>query len=87
MIIITIITKDFVKHLRIKSNAINTWRFGDYTSPLSNGNERDYEPIYIGIEDVKHNYIKFEEQKNEIIKWEVLLERSRFECLRMVSFP
>ena len=37
-------------------------------SPLSNGNERDYEPIYIGIEDVKHNYIKFEEQKNEIIK-------------------
>ena len=37
-------------------------------SPLSNGNERDYEPIYIGIEGVKLNYIKFEEQKNEIIK-------------------
>ena len=56
-------------------------------SPLSNGNKRDYEPIYIGIEDVKHNYIKFEEQKKEIIKWKVLLEPSRFECLRMVSFP
>ena len=31
---------------------------------------------------VKHN-IKFEEQKNE--KWNVLLEWSRFECLRLVS--
>ena len=82
-----IIMKDFVKHLRIKSNAIKTWRFGDYMSPLSNANERDCEPIYIGIEGVKHNYIKFEEQKNEIIKWKVLLEQSRFECLRMVSFP
>ena len=84
---ITIITKDFVKRLRIKSNAIKTWLFGDGMWPLSNANERDYELIYIGIEGVKHNYIKFEEQKSEIIKWKVLLERSRFECLRMVSFP
>ena len=37
-------------------------------SPLSNAKERDCEPIYIGIEGVKHNYIKFEEQKNELIK-------------------
>ena len=81
-----ILTKDFVKHLRIKSNAIKTWRFGDM-SPLSNANERDYEPIYIGIEGVKLNYINFEEQKNELIKWKVLLKRSQFECLRMVSFP
>ena len=29
-----------------------------------NANERDYE----GVKGVKHNYIKFEEQKNEIIK-------------------
>ena len=49
-------------------------------------NERDYEQIYIGNEGVKHN-IKIEEQKNEIIKGKVLLEWSRFECLRMVSFP
>ena len=48
-------------------------------------NERDYEQIYIGNEGVKHN-IKIEEQKNEIIKGNVLLEWSRFECLRMVSF-
>jgi len=33
-------------------------------SPSLNGNERDYETIYIGNEGVKHN-IKFEEQKNE----------------------
>ena len=46
-----------------------------------------YEPIYLGIEGVKHNYIKFEEQKNELTEWKVLLERSRFECLRVVSFP
>ena len=47
-------------------------------SPLSNANERDYEPIYhLGNEGVKHN-TKFEEQKNELIKWKVLLERSRF---------
>ena len=57
-------------------------------SPLSNVNERDYEPIYtyIGNKSVKHN-IKFEEQKNEIKKSKVLQERSRYECLRMVSFP
>ena len=38
-------------------------------SPLSNVNERDYEPIYtyIGNESVKLN-IKCEEQKNEINK-------------------
>ena len=47
-------------------------------------NERDYEPIYIANEGVKH--IKIEEQKNEIIKGNVLLEWSRFEYLRMVSF-
>jgi len=40
--------------------------------PLSNANERDYETIYIGKEGAKHN-IKFEEQKNEIIKRKVLL--------------
>ena len=73
-----ILTKDFVKHLRIKRNAIKTWRFGDEMSPLSSANGRGYELIYIGIEGVKHNYIKFEEQKNEIIKWKVLLERSWF---------
>ena len=57
-------------------------------SPLSNVNERDYEPIYtyIGNKSVKHN-IKFEEQKNEIKKSKVLQERSRYECLRMVSSP
>ena len=57
-------------------------------SPLSNANERDYEPIYtyIGNEGVKQN-IKFEEQKNEINKSKVLQERSRCECLRMVSLP
>jgi len=49
--------------------------------------KRLWTDIYIGIEGVKHNYIKFEEQKNEIIKWKVLLERSRFECLRIASFP
>ena len=27
--------KDFEKHLRIKSSAIKTWRFGDDMSPLS----------------------------------------------------
>ena len=37
--------------------------------PLSNANERDYEPIYIWNEGVKH--VKFEEKKNEIIKWKV----------------
>ena len=37
-------------------------RFDDM-SPLSNANERDYEPIYIGNEGVKHN-TKFEEQMN-----------------------
>ena len=44
-------------------------------SPLSNANERDYEPIYtyIGNESVKHD-IKFEEQKNEIKKSKVLQE-------------
>ena len=84
---IMIITTDFVKCLRIKSCAIKTWRFGDDVSPLSNANERDYEPIYIRIEGVKHNYINFEEQKNEMIKWKVLLEQSQFECLRMVFFP
>ena len=47
-------------------------------------NERDYEPIYIANEGVKH--IQIEEQKNEIIKGNVLLEWSRFEYLRMVSF-
>ena len=43
--------------------------------PLSNANERDYEPIYtyIGNKSVKHN-IKFEEQKNEIKKSKVLQE-------------
>ena len=41
-------------------------RFDDM-SPLSNANERDYEPIYIGNEGVKHN-TKFEEQMNELIK-------------------
>ena len=51
-------------------------RFDDM-SPLSNANERDYEPIYIGNEGVKHN-TKFEEQMNELIKRKVLLERSRF---------
>ena len=56
-----ILTKDSVKHLRIKSNAIKTWCFGDDMSPLSNVKERDYEPIYIGIKGVKHKYIKFEE--------------------------
>jgi len=57
-------------------------------SPLSNANERDYEPIctYIGNEGVKHN-IKLEEQQNEINNSKVLQERSRCECLRMVSFP
>ena len=57
-------------------------------SPLSNANERDYEPIYtyIGNESVKHN-IRFEEQKNEINKSKVLQERSRCECLRMVFLP
>ena len=51
-------------------------RFDDM-SPLSNANERDYEPVYIGNEGVKHN-TKFEEQMNELIKRKVLLERSRF---------
>ena len=51
-------------------------RFDDM-SPLSNANERDYEPIYIGNEGVKHN-TKFEEQMNELIKRNVLRERSRF---------
>ena len=37
-------------------------------SPLSNANERGYEPIYLRIEGVKLFYIKFEEQKNEMIK-------------------
>ena len=39
-------------------------------STLSNANERGYEPIYIyiRIEGVKLFYIKFEEQKNEMIK-------------------
>ena len=57
-------------------------------SPLLNVKESDYEPIYtyIGNESVKHN-IKFEEQKNEINKSKVLQERSRYECLRMVSSP
>ena len=40
--------------------------------PLSNANERDYETIYLGKEGAKHN-IKFEVQKNEIIKRKVLL--------------
>ena len=35
----------------------------DDMSPLSNANERDHEPIYIGNEGVKHN-TKFEEQMN-----------------------
>ena len=48
--------------------------------------KRLWTDIYIGNEGVKHN-IKIEEQKNEIIKGKVLLEWSRFECLRMVSFP
>ena len=39
----------------------------DDMSPLSNANERDYEPIYIGNEGVKHN-TKFKEQMNELIK-------------------
>ena len=47
-----------VKQLRIKKKRYHE------RSPLSNANERDYEPIYIGNEGVKHN-IKFEEQKNE----------------------
>ena len=44
-------------------------------SALSNANERDYEKIYIGNEGVKYN-IKFQGQKNEIVKWKVLLEWS-----------
>ena len=51
---------------------IKTWRFGDDVPPLTNANQRDYETIYIGKEGAKHN-IKFEEQKNEIIKRKVLL--------------
>ena len=39
---------------------------GDDMSPLSNANERDYDPLFIPNEIVKHN-INFEEQKNEII--------------------
>ena len=65
MIMRMILTKDFAKHLRIKSNAIIKH---DDMSPLSNANERGYEPIYIRIEGVKLFYIKFEEQKNEMIK-------------------
>lgn len=30
-------------------------------------------------------YIKFEEQKNEIIKWKVSLEWSRFECFKIIN--
>ena len=36
---ILLITIDFVKHLKIKSNAIKTWRFGEDMSPSSNANE------------------------------------------------
>ena len=36
---ILLITIDFVKHLKIKSNAIKTWRFIDDMSPSSNANE------------------------------------------------
>ena len=38
--------------------------------------------VYIGNEGVKHMFNKFEEQKNEIIKWKVWLEWSRFECFK-----
>ena len=31
---ILLITKDFVKHLKIKNNAIKTWHFGDDMSPF-----------------------------------------------------
>ena len=51
-----------------KQRYYKTWRFGDDMSTLSNANERGYEPIYIRIEGVKLFYIKFEEQKNEMIK-------------------
>ena len=46
--------------------------------------KRLWTDIYIASEGVKH--IQIEEQKNEIIKGNVLLEWSRFEYLRMVSF-
>ena len=35
---LALITKGFEKHFRVKINEINTWRFGDDMSPLSNAN-------------------------------------------------
>lgn len=68
--------KDFVKHLRIKNNAIETWRLGDDVTIIKCKWERLWKDIYRKrIEGVRHN-IKFQGQKNEIIKWNVLLECS-----------
>ena len=40
---ILLIKIDFVKHLKIKSNAIKTWRFGNDLPPLSNANKQTNE--------------------------------------------
>ena len=71
--------------LRIKSKAIKTWRFGEDMPSLSNANERDFEKIYIWNDGVERN-IKFEEQKNEVIKLKVLLEWNRFWVFKVGLF-